>query len=58
MEDEANQKAVLKEYLKEKGIASEKINKRITRYEDLGALEDEATDALEELKEIKTAKKE
>jgi len=58
MEDENNQKAVLKEYLKEKGISNEKINKRVTRYEDLGSLEDEATDALEELKEIKINKKE
>lgn len=58
IEDESNQKVILKEYLKEKGIANDKISKRISRYEDLGALQDEATDALEELKDIKANQKE
>ena len=58
LEDESDQKKILREYLKEKGISNEKISKRISRYEDLGALQDEATDALDELKEIKSDKKE
>lgn len=56
-EDETNQKLVLKEFLKEKGFNSKQIEKKLTKYEDAGLLEDEAEDALEALKEIKEQKK-
>lgn len=56
-EDETNQKLVLKEFLKEKGFNSKQIEKKLTKYEDAGLLEDEAEDALEALKEIREQKK-
>lgn len=57
IEDEANQKLVVKQLLKEKGFSTNKIDKLISRYEEAGLLEDEAQDALEDLKEIKEEKK-
>lgn len=57
-EDEANQKLVIKEFLKEKGFTQKQIEKKLSKYEDAGLLEDEATDALEALRDIKTARKE
>ena len=57
-DSEDNQKAVIKEYLKEKGLSKAQIDKKISRYEDAGVLEDEATDALEALRDIKEQKKE
>lgn len=57
-EDEGNQKLVLREFLKEKGFSNKQIEKKLTKYEDAGLLEDEAEDALEALKEIKTKRKE
>lgn len=57
-DSEDNQKAVIKEYLKEKGLNKAQIDKKISRYEDAGVLEDEATDALEALRDIKEQKKE
>lgn len=57
-DDENNQKLVLKEFLKEKGYNSNQIQKKISKYEDAGILEDEATDALEGLRELKNQKKE
>lgn len=56
-EDEGNQKLVLREFLKEKGYNSKQIDKKLTKYEDAGLLEDEAEDALEALKEIREDKK-
>lgn len=53
IEDEANQKLVVKQLLKEKGFSTKKIDKLVSRYEEAGLLEDEAQDALEDLKEIK-----
>lgn len=58
LEDESNQKVVLKEFLKEKGFTPKQIDKKLTKYEDAGLLEDEAEDALEALKDIKTKRKE
>lgn len=58
MEDESNQKLVVKQFLKEKGISTKQIEKKISKYEEAGLLEDEAQDALESLKEIKEDKKE
>lgn len=57
IEDEANQKLVVKQLLKEKGFSTKKIDKLVSRYEETGLLEDEAQDALEDLKEIKEEKK-
>lgn len=57
IEDEANQKLVVKQLLKEKGFSTKKINKLVSRYEEAGLLEDEAQDALEDLKEIKEERK-
>lgn len=57
IEDEVNQKLVVKQLLKEKGFSTNKIDKLVSRYEEAGLLEDEAQDALEDLKEIKEEKK-
>lgn len=58
IEDETSQKIIVKALLKEKGFSQKQIDKKITKYEDAGLLEDEAEDALEDLKEIKQQKKE
>lgn len=57
IEDETNQKLIVKQLLKEKGFSTKKIDKLVSRYEEAGLLEDEALDALEDLKEIKEEKK-
>ena len=57
-DDEVNQKLVIKEFLKEKGFTSKQIEKKLNKYEEAGLLEDEATDALEALRDIKVARKE
>lgn len=57
-DNELNQKAVLKEFLKEKGFSNKQIDKKLTKYDEAGLLADEAEDALEALKEIKIEKKE
>ena len=58
LEEESNQKIVLREFLKEKGFSTSSIDKKLSKYEDAGILQDEAEDALEALKDIKTKKKE
>lgn len=58
IEDETNQKIVVKQLLKEKGFSDKQINKKIEKYIDAGLLEDEAQDAIEDLKEINQQKKE
>lgn len=58
LEDENNQKSIVKLLLREKGFNEKQIDKKIQKYEDAGLLEDEAEDALEDLKEIKEQKKE
>lgn len=55
--NEVNQKLILKEFLKEKGFNNKQIDKKLTKYEDAGLLEDEATDALEALRDIREQKK-
>lgn len=50
MEDESNQKAVVRDYYKLQGMNDEQINRKIERYEDADMLEDEATDAVNYLK--------
>lgn len=57
-DNEINQKLVVKEFLKEKGFSAKQIDKKITKYEDAGILEDEAVDALQALKDIKAERKE
>ena len=56
-DNEVNQMLVIKEFLKEKGFSSKQIDKKLTKYEDAGLLEDEATDALEALRDIREQKK-
>lgn len=58
LDEESNQKAVVKMWLKEKGFSSNQIEKKISKYEDAGLLEDEAQDAIEDLKEIREQRKE
>lgn len=53
LEDEGNQKKVLREYLKTLGLTDDKITKRISRYEEALVLEDEAKEAAEALVDYK-----
>lgn len=53
MEDESNQRAVVRDYMKMQGYDDESINKKIERYEDADMLEEEAEDAAERLKAIR-----
>ena len=53
LEDENNQKAVVREFMKYSGYTDEQINKKIARYEDSDVLYDEAEDALDRLKQIR-----
>jgi len=59
IENERDQKSVIKEHLRNKGFKDEKITRAIERYEEAGMLKEEAEDALEALKDYntKTAKK-
>lgn len=50
MEDENNQKAVVRDYMKMQGYSDEQISRKIERYEDADVLEDEAADAVDYLK--------
>lgn len=53
MEDETNQKAVIRELLKHSNYSDEQINKKIARYEDNDMLYEESEDALDRLKQIR-----
>lgn len=53
MEDEVNQKAVIRELLKHGNYSDEQINKKISRYEDADMLYEESEDALDRLKQIR-----
>lgn len=53
LEDENNQKAVVREFMQRAGYSDEQINRKISRYEDNDVLYDEAEDALGRLKEIR-----
>lgn len=55
MEDESNQKAAVREYLKYQGYNDDQITRKIDRYEDSDMLEEEAEDALAQLKNIRAA---
>ena len=54
MEDEVNQKAVIRELLKHNNYTDEQIIKKISRYEDADMLYEESEDALDRLKQIRT----
>jgi len=51
LENEFNQKMILKEHLKNQGYNDSQIDRRLVRYDEAGVLEDEAADALEMVKE-------
>nr|DAF92041.1 MAG TPA: hypothetical protein [Podoviridae sp. ctZkC8] len=53
LENEDNQKTVIRELLKYNGYSDEQINNKISRYEDADMLYDESEDALERLKIIR-----
>ena len=53
LEDENNQKAVVRELMQRSGYTDEQINKKITRYEDSDMLYEESEDALDRLKELR-----
>ena len=53
LENEDNQKSVIRELLKYNGYSDEQINNKISRYEDADMLYDESEDALERLKVIR-----
>lgn len=58
LESESQQKLVVKELLRAKGFSEKQIDKKIAKYEDAGLLEDEAEDAIDDLREIKQQQKE
>ena len=53
LENEDNQKSIIRELLKHNGYSDEQINNKISRYEDADMLYDESSDALDRLKVIK-----
>lgn len=53
LEEEVNQKAVIRDLLKLSGYTDQQIDSKISRYEDAGMLEDEATEAAQRLKAIR-----
>lgn len=53
LEDESNQKAVIRELLRYGNYTDEQINKKISRYEDADMLYEESEDALDRLKQIR-----
>ena len=53
LENEDNQKSVIRELLKHNGYSDEQINNKISRYEDADMLYDESNDALDRLKVIR-----
>lgn len=55
LEDESNQKAVVRELMQRSGYTDEQINKKISRYEDSDMLYEESEDALDRLKQLRQA---
>lgn len=53
LENEDNQKSVIRKLLKYNGYSDEQINNKISRYEDADMLYDESSDALDRLKVIR-----
>lgn len=56
--EESNQRHIVGMLLAEKGYNDKQIKRKVDKFEDAGILEDEAEDALEEMKEITEKKKE
>ena len=52
MEEESNQRLVVRDYMKLQGYDDQFINKKIERYEDADMLEEEAADAVVYLKRV------
>jgi len=57
-EDAELQKRLIAEHLNSKGFKAKKITKLLETYEDTGSLEDEAAEALEDLKELNSKQQE
>tara|TARA_R110002012_G_scaffold195916_5_gene364163 strand:+ start:1873 stop:3117 length:1245 start_codon:yes stop_codon:yes gene_type:complete len=57
-EDSTLQKRLIAEHLESKGFKASKVNKLLETYEDTGSLEDEAKEALEDLKDVYSQKQE
>lgn len=55
--NENTQKALIREFLMEKGFNEAQIQRKINKYEEADILEDEASDAIESLKELREEKK-
>lgn len=55
MQDESNQRAAVREYLKYQGYTDDQISRKIERYEDSDMLEEEAEDAVARLRSITEA---
>lgn len=55
LENENNQKAVIRELLQRTGYSNEQIEKKLTRYEDSDVLYEESEDALDRLKQLRQA---
>ena len=53
LEDESNQKAVVRELMQRSGYSDEQINKKISRYEEGDMLYEESEDALDRLKQLR-----
>ena len=53
LENEDNQKSIIRKLLKHNGYSDEQINNKISRYEDADMLYDESNDALDRLKVIR-----
>lgn len=53
LEDENNQKAVVRELMQRSGYSDELINKKIARYEESDMLYEESEDALDRLKQLR-----
>lgn len=58
LSDTANQRSILREFMLEKGFDEDTIERKLDKYEDANILEDEASDALESLKESRKIRKE
>lgn len=58
IDNENNQKQIIRELLTEKGFNDKQIERKLEKYEDAGILEDEAEEALELMREITETKKE
>lgn len=55
MQDESNQRAAVREYLRYQGYNDDQISRKIERYEDSDMLEEEAEDAVTRLRSITEA---